>query len=178
VAALTRPDEMRALADRQAIHDMILRYCRGADRADRGLMLAAYHSGAHDHHGAFSGLASDFVDQYIDSIRTTQSFVMHHVGNVLIELDGDRATSEAYFVAYLGDITDDRRIDVLGGRYVDRWEHREGRWGIVHRVVVHDWSRSDDIGPRPFTRPSEAFAQGDWWPIDPIYQPEPGEERS
>lgn len=24
-------------------------------------------------------------------------------------------------------------------RYVDRFERRAGRWGVVRRVVVHDW---------------------------------------
>ena len=53
---------LRALVDRQAIHDVILRYCRGVDRMDRELLLAAYHSDAIDDHGLFVGGPAAFAD--------------------------------------------------------------------------------------------------------------------
>ena len=30
-------------------------------------------------------------------------------------------------------------------RYVDRLERREGVWGIVHRLALHDWSRENPL---------------------------------
>ena len=29
---------------------------------------------------------------------------------------------------------------VAAGRYLDRFERREGSWGIVHRHAVYDWT--------------------------------------
>jgi len=42
----------------EAIRQAALRYCRGVDRLDPELMLSAYHDGATDDHGIFSGPAA------------------------------------------------------------------------------------------------------------------------
>jgi hypothetical protein len=34
---------------------------------------------------------------------------------------------------------------MVGLRYVDRLVRRDGSWGIVSRVVVHDWARKDPL---------------------------------
>lgn len=39
---------LRLLEDRQAIHEVILRYCRGVDRSDPDLILSAFHDDAID----------------------------------------------------------------------------------------------------------------------------------
>lgn len=44
---------VQLLADKQAIHDVVMRYCRGIDRFDLGAVLACYHHDAEDDHGAF-----------------------------------------------------------------------------------------------------------------------------
>ena len=48
--------------DKQAITEIIYRYCRGLDRMDRELTLSCWHEGGTDDHGAlFSGTADEFV---------------------------------------------------------------------------------------------------------------------
>lgn len=160
MAAVELAPSVQELLDKQAIHDALMRYARGVDRCDVELMRSVYHSDAFDHHGPFQGNAWEFVDQFIPSSRAESTFTMHMIGNILIEIDGNRAYSEAYFVAYVGREEGGRElVDAFGGRYIDRWERRDGKWGVSHREVVHAWSRGDAVGTKPFPLPAETFAQ-------------------
>src|SRR5690606_8703026 len=42
---------LQAALDREAIHTVLMRYCRGVDRLDRDLIASVYHPDAYDHHG-------------------------------------------------------------------------------------------------------------------------------
>ena len=53
---------VRALQDRQEIHNCIIRYSRGVDRLDRELLLSVYHPDAIDDHGMFVGGPEEFAD--------------------------------------------------------------------------------------------------------------------
>jgi hypothetical protein len=151
--------ELQSLVDKQAIYDAMMLYCRGVDRCDEELMRSVYHEDAHDHHGGFSGPAWEFVELFVPQSRSESTFTMHLVGNMYIELDGDSASSESYFVAHVGRAADGvEYVDAFGGRYVDQWERRD-RWGIAAREVVHEWSRSNGYGLEPFDLPKELFAQ-------------------
>jgi hypothetical protein len=46
---------LEALLDKQAIYDVLLRYCRRIDRVDVDLVRSGYHAGAIDHHTGFEG---------------------------------------------------------------------------------------------------------------------------
>lgn len=151
---------LQALVDKQAIYDALMQYCRGVDRCDADLMRSVYHKDAHDHHGAFSGRAWEFVELFVPQSREESSFTQHMIANMTIELDGDVAGSEAYFVAYVGRVEGDvEYVDAFGGRYVDDWERRDGRWGVTTREVVHEWSRADAFGTQDFPLPKDLFAQ-------------------
>ncbi|WP_375476543.1 nuclear transport factor 2 family protein [uncultured Jatrophihabitans sp.] len=135
---------LRELADRAEIHDVLLRYCRGADRLDAELIRSAYHPDAVDDHGKFLGSAGDFAEWVVGVMRETSISTQHTLPNVLIEFDGDVAGVETSFVAYHRkadpDAESGERIEVFGGRYLDRFERRSGQWRIAERTVAHDWS--------------------------------------
>ena len=59
----------------------------------------------------------------------------HQLANVLIDVQGDRATSESYVTACIR--TGGHDITVRG-RYSDVWSCRSGRWGIDERRYRHD----------------------------------------
>jgi hypothetical protein len=68
----------------------------------------------------------------------------HYVTNSTIDLDGDVAHVETYFIlAALRHQT--REQFVSGGRYVDRFERRDGRWAIATRVVICEWALDPEI---------------------------------
>src|SRR5690242_5947713 len=58
-----RDPEIQALLDRQALHDLAMRYAQAIDRRDRELLLSVYHEDAIDHHGTmFEGSPKAFAD--------------------------------------------------------------------------------------------------------------------
>ena len=68
---------VRQLADRQAIHDVVVRYCRAVDRMDRELLLTCYHPDAIDHHGIFVGSPEAFADWAFALHASLQSAHQH-----------------------------------------------------------------------------------------------------
>ncbi|HTV96270.1 MAG TPA: nuclear transport factor 2 family protein [Steroidobacteraceae bacterium] len=141
------------LEDRQAIHEVILRYCRGVDRSDPELILSAFHDDAIDNH---FGVVLPFREA-IATLKAARSGAppsitssMHNICNVLIELDGDVARCESYLIVIVRIPRDGGDIDWLhAGRYVDRFERRNGEWRIAYRTVVYDIERFDEVVPAP-----------------------------
>jgi ketosteroid isomerase-like protein len=141
---------LQNLLDRQDIHDALMRYCRGVDRCDEALMQSAYHEDA----VAFAINAWDFVEHFIPDNKAATTFTMHSIANLDIDVVGDKAYSEAYFVTYVGREEDGQEfVDAFCGRYVDRWERRNDDWKIIHREVAREWSRANAFGLETFPVP-------------------------
>jgi hypothetical protein len=136
---------LQELLDKEEIRQVMYAYARGTDRCQPELIADAYHEDAWDDHGSFSGGPGVVVDTIIgNSSLSTGS--MHHLGNILIELLGDIAHVETYFVACQVQERDARTYTRLrAGRYLDRFERRDDRWRIARRRVVDDWSRLDEV---------------------------------
>lgn len=62
----------------------------------------------------------------------------HYLLNTSIELDGDVAHVETYWIA--AGTRPDLRHTLEGGRYVDRFEHRDDAWRISARRLVVEWT--------------------------------------
>lgn len=129
---------LRELLDRQAILDCIHRYTRGVDRFDRELILSAYHPDAVDDHGLFVGVAADFVD-WAFSFHAEHHVCHHHiVTNHTCDLAGDTAHTETYWL-FAANNKQGPPVSLSGGRYIDRFEKRDGRWAIAARVCLIEW---------------------------------------
>lgn len=138
---------LHELLAKQEIYDALVRYCRGVDRTDEALVRSCYHPDAYDDHGMFQGPASEFAPYAVENLRTMQR-TMHCIHNVAITLAGSAAASEAYCVAYhrMASRSGGDADHVVGIRYVDRFEQRDGGpWLIAHRTVVYEWSRIDPV---------------------------------
>jgi hypothetical protein len=125
---------VRSLLDRQEIEDCLRRYARGVDRLDEELIRSAFHPDAVDNHVAVNGSVDDFLAWLLPRHRERRGS-LHHIGNVSIDLDGDVAHVEAYYVATAVG-PDPAVVEVNSGRYVDHFERREGEWRIALRRVV------------------------------------------
>jgi hypothetical protein len=132
------------LIDKQQITEVILRYCRAIDRGDRELLKTVYHEDAVDRHGVFNGPASEFMAMNIAAVLPDLVSLTHNIGNILIELNRPFAVAESYVTGYhrLRDAAGERDL-IVGGRYVDRFEYRDGEWRIAVRQAVYDWCRAD-----------------------------------
>lgn len=162
---MSLPPELHALLDKQAIHEVLMRYSRAVDRFDAELLRSTYWPDAWDDHGLFSGLRDDLVDWVIPFMRERFSTVIHSIANEYVELEGDTAFSETYFTGYYETVQGGHpHTRVSCGRYIDRFEKRGGEWRVARRTVVNDWGRLDPLGGE-ITRP----IPGSKFPDDPVY---------
>jgi len=152
-------DELADFLAKQACAEVVYRLARGLDRCDARLVRDAFHNDATDDHGIFRGTADEFVAWVIPQLQTMER-TQHFIGNVLIEVNGDHARGEAYYIAnhdLKGPSGEDLRY-TAAGRYLDRFERRDGQWRIAHRLSVSDWcattARTDTwdraSGPRQY----------------------------
>jgi hypothetical protein len=127
------------LCDIESIRQSLARYARGVDRQDLGLVLDAYWPDGWDSHGAHDGTPAEFGEFLA---RSWPHLVMQHtLGQSLIEVQGTTAHVETYFIAHHR-LADGSGEYLVGGRYNDRFEKRDGSWRVLHRVVVFDWRKS------------------------------------
>ncbi|WP_213003993.1 nuclear transport factor 2 family protein [Parahaliea maris] len=136
---------LQALLDKQAITELVMAYCNAADRHDNEKMRSLYHEDAIDEHGQFfEGDAMAFIDA-LPGIQENMLILHHNVTTLNIVLDGNRAEGEVYIIAFHQVQGEDGPMDVLiGGRYFDKYERRDGVWKYSHRAVVADWVKVDD----------------------------------
>ena len=138
--------DLATLVARQCIADVIYQYARGIDRMDWTLVRDCYHPDAYDDHGAFAGTVDEFIEA-AQAFLPRWTATQHFMGNMLIEVDGQVARAETYAVAYhrREDAAGNGKDDIMGIRYVDRFEQRDGEWRIAHRVVATEWRRVDPV---------------------------------
>jgi SnoaL-like domain len=129
------------LLDKQEIYEVLVRYCRAVDRLDEQLMRSLYHPGAMTDHLGYECPVEEFIPRMIEILRTSYKTSSLRLSNHLVELDGDVARSEAYIISYHRVERDGKDYDWLwSGRYIDRFERRDGIWKIANRLLVHDWN--------------------------------------
>jgi hypothetical protein len=140
----SHPDPViQTLLDRQAIADVLHRYCRGCDRADEEALRDCFHPDATHRHGSFTGRSQAFVDLAMQIVRPLK-MCKHMVSNLTIDLDGDTAHSECHYLAYHRRVNAATGADedyFAGGRFLDRLERRDGVWRIADRVGVIEFER-------------------------------------
>lgn len=132
--------DLQDLADRQAIRDLVYTYCRAVDRLDLPLGHSIWHDDGYADYGEsyYQGPGKGVIDTICQHHLALLSH-SHQVANILIDLQGDSAGSESYVTGTMRLMQEGRLMHMeVRGRYLDRWEKREGRWGLLHRVVVFD----------------------------------------
>ena len=131
------------LVARAEITDVIKRLARGTDRLDEELMASCYHEDGFDDHNAFRGSGTEFA-RWVCEVLPHFEATHHFIADPYIRLAGDVAQVDTYCEAH--HVGTDRDM-VLGLRYVDRFERRDGRWLIAKRVCAFDWSYTIPFDP-------------------------------
>jgi ketosteroid isomerase-like protein len=128
---------LRRITDRQAITDLIHRYCECFDRNDpQGVAalftpdaIVDYNPDTPDIRGA------DLAATIAVGLRDTFAATSHHVSNVMIDFDGpDEAHSLCYVDAwhrYRAEVPD----GFLWGRYRHRFLRTADGWRITHLLL-------------------------------------------
>jgi len=160
--------DMQVAIDRVEIQNVLTRYCRGIDRLDPEILKTVYHPDGNDDHGVFNGNAYEFIDMIIPLLKELLSGGTHMLFQSQIDVEGDRAASETYFIAYqrmrggkakiesyygptyaaaaekAGTIDEDHEY-IAGGRYIDQLTRRNGEWRIQSRIVMNEWGKCGPI---------------------------------
>ena len=163
-------DPGQRLVDHQAIEDVLSRYCRGVDRCDEPTLAGCYHPDAVDDHGTFVGNGKEFASWACRGAAQVWAASHHSVHNVLIDWTSqDTAHVESYVLPFNRRAAEGGGVEVFAGRYVDRFERREGEWRIAYRLALRD---VDTL--MPYERWAGKITAGTRFPDDPSYRPLPG----
>ena len=138
-----------SLQAKAEIAEVIAIYCHAIDRRRWELMDQLFHDDATYAFGTINGTWREFVgiaQALVGPLPATH----HQLGQTAFQIDGDRATTETYMTA-THHVPADAPPDgpfagrghsyqlVMAGRYVDRFERRDGYWRIAHRTGITDW---------------------------------------
>lgn len=140
--------DTQSLADRQAITDLVYRYCRSVDRIDPELGHSIFHADATADYGDFyKGDGRGAIDAICASHRHMANH-SHQVTNIIYRQNEDLAATESYFMAGVRMLNGEQLMQVnIWGRYLDSWSRRDGKWGIDKRTVVYDLDEVRPITP-------------------------------
>lgn len=139
--AMTSPSDT-ALANalaRAEIHDLCMAYGRGVDRADEALLRSIFSDDSVVISGVINGSGAEFAEQICVFVQTQIDLCFHSVANEWVEIDGDNAVGEHYALAHM--VAGGNDV-MTGGRYLDRYVKRDGKWLIRNRTFVADWNTS------------------------------------
>ncbi|MCK9285537.1 MAG: nuclear transport factor 2 family protein [Rhodocyclaceae bacterium] len=144
----TTPSDLAAavgeLAAREAIRDVIYRYCHGIDRRDWAVLNGVFWPDSKLEYGLYNDSGAGFatvIEQLFGGIG--MGVTMHFIGNCILRVNGASADGETYVHAlHQVPQPDGRQADlVIGARYLDSFACRNGEWRIALRKVVFDWVR-------------------------------------
>lgn len=142
------------MLDEFQLRKLVHRYCRAVDRGDDAQLRSLYHHDAQDHHGAFStGSTEDFFSQ-LAAARPYIKSMQHNVTTVNFAVSGEHAEGEVYTIATHTFRAGDHDVDVvIGGRYLDKYEKRDGTWKFTERTIVTDWAHVNDPSTLDLSHP-------------------------
>ena len=153
---------------KQEIADLVGRYMRGLDRLDKALLRSTFHDDADTDYGFFKGGPDAFVEMACNALK--DHLANHHmIGQTNIDVEGDVAYGEIYFQAFHRIVVDGEERDLfISGRYVDRYEKRDGEWKFAFRSEVNDWARNDPATDDYFQQTPDSL-RGERYPDDAVY---------
>ena len=166
-------DYIRNVASRQAISDLFARYAHGVDRCDLAVLQSVWWPDAEADFGQGYQNAHGWAAAVIDFLQT-MSRTQHMITNLLVTFDSStEAHSQAYVHAYheIANSSGALQNVVMGGRYLDNLECRNGEWRLLRRRFVLDWNSNV---PSTAEWSAGIYAgltrHGGRAPVDPFYQ--------
>ncbi len=145
-----------SLEDREAIRDVITAYAHALDRRRWSIMDKLFHDDAQFQFGTIVGDWRSFVDQaraLLDACDQTQ----HQLGQVLFGFESDTVCHTETYMTAMHVIPPGYPVPevfpnkgrhyhvIIAGRYVDRFEKRNGEWRMAQRTGLYDWREIREI---------------------------------
>jgi hypothetical protein len=153
--------KLREMEDREAIHACIRRNARGNDRFDAELTDSSYHEDAIHELGERQISGREYGEHANHGHALISDATMHTVAMHSCEIDGDVAHAESYVIGLFAD-PGGEMSRMLGGRYIDRLEKRDGEWRIVvRRATVEVAMEGKAVLPNGKSPPGSGYLMGD-----------------
>ena len=131
---------IETLLAEQAIRKAVTYYSRGCDRCDLDIFKQAFHNDAEVKYGTYDGHYEKFCEDIVAgnlTLKDTSHTIINESYN--IDIENNKATGEIYVLALWAS---DGFNYTCSGRYIDRYESRDGDWRISFRQYLYDWSRT------------------------------------
>jgi hypothetical protein len=142
------------MATYEAIWENELEYTRGLDRHDETLERSVFWRDAAISYGNL--VSYDELAPWANASHANSAAHQHHVTGLTLDVEGDTAHEEGY-ILYSSDMSRDKSFDTPGvptpgrvvagsyatlgtGRYVNRYERRDGDWRMIVHEYLHDIS--------------------------------------
>ncbi|GGC37100.1 hypothetical protein GCM10011371_25670 [Novosphingobium marinum] len=157
------------LIARDEVRQLLSLYSHGIDRCDEEELKKVFWPDATCDYGTFSGNAWEFATGLIAALRELDR-TQHLICNVVIDVtSATTARAQTSVLAYHELPDEDGRpiVRVVGGRYLDRAECRNGEWRLAERLYLMDWNQN---GPDTGDWKGwiyGALNKGDRFPADP-----------
>ncbi len=164
-------DDAAKAWDHIQIYTVMSRYCHGVDRCDLDVLKGAFWDDGTCNYSGADENAITWAENCVAGISTMVR-TLHSIGNHWIEVDGDKATGETYCTAYhlIADENGNENEMIVGGRYLDRFEKRNGEWRIKSRFYVMDWNTNTPSSDQRSDGLLGGLNTGGRMPNDPYYQ--------
>lgn len=137
----TLEQRIARLEAREEIIALSHTYARAQDRLDAAAHRSVFHDDAWLDYGYFRGGPDEFVAFAQDALREI-GLTQHFLGQIEIDIAHEtEAFGEIYLIAH-HQVTAPNGASqdwIYAGRYVDRYEKRDGRWKIAYRAEIADW---------------------------------------
>jgi hypothetical protein len=137
---MTSTDAVRQLLDRQEIAELCARYTAALDTVDWAMLRSCF---ADEPAFVHPGGRLDGWDEILartSAALTPLTRTQHLLGNIVVSVHGDQATSSCYFHAqHVRTGTPGGELYVIAGRYDDTLRRTDAGWRIVERVQTYQW---------------------------------------
>ena len=144
MTSATQQQKIEEQLIKQNLHELSVDYTRAVDRCDGAALRDLFYPDGLIDSGVLRGNPEYFSREFVNWVHRFAKVTFHAVTNEQFRISGSEATGESYVFAVArvrsdpgtGDFVE---RDVLSvGRYLDRFQKREGVWKFLERRFVLD----------------------------------------
>jgi uncharacterized protein (TIGR02246 family) len=141
VEQLTNPQhELRAVVDRAAIADLVVRCAQAQDRKDWDAVGATYLPDAEYVHPGGRLVGREAIVERTRAALEILDTSQHLLGSFVVTVDGDAATSVCYFHAqHVREAAPGGPLYAIAGTYSDSLVRSLQGWRIAGREQTYQW---------------------------------------
>jgi hypothetical protein len=142
---VVEPSRIREISDRLEIGDLLVRYCTAIDSKQYDDLDCVFTREAIIDYTSAGGICGTLpeIKKWLSEVLCLFPMTQHVVGNVVVKIEGDRATSRCVFFNPMGlpppEGKKGLRVLLFGGYYNDTLTRTDDGWRICQRIEESSW---------------------------------------